>query len=475
MGIIDTQTKEAVALFRVTEYTYGSTATTTRSVHMSFWNADGTAILVANLHGKAIERINITRDSSDTITNAVFDRSASLGLGQSQSVATSATYFTGANAFGNNLVGGLVGAYSNADLGDLTPNGVCKENGCSSGSNGAAGGRGNNLPICPIPSSQGLVYATLAGGGLLILDSTTTPMQIKGEYGNNKVYGAGCGGVETAGKMYTNAGVSASAAGETQSMFGVWQFDDSNYLGATVNAENTPDPVLVYEDASTNTLTGGNMNGASATDMTGQLPGTTTRRDSHGAAATTNSKFLHVVDRIQNVMEVFDTTTFARSTYSLTTQSGAVGDANMGGCFSRSVTDGGALPLNDPAPDLFERTPDGKYMMIALRGPAPVSVPHSAQGSCPGVGIVELSEDGKTGALVDVLRSTNTVADNIAVFDAPGGFMYSGSERSDVHGTIVVEKQSQGEGCSDSDFICIFFRNIFLFISAIFDFLVFWD
>jgi len=64
------------------------------------------------------------------------------------------------------------------------------------------------------------------------------------------------------------------------------------------------------------------------------------------------------------------------------------------------------------------------------------SSPHS-----PGVGIVQLSPNGKSGTLVDVLRATNTLPDNIGgSFNAPGGMIYSGEERSDVHGAIVVEK-----------------------------------
>jgi len=87
--------------------------------------------------------------------------------------------------------------------------------------------------------------------------------------------------------------------------------------------------------------------------------------------------------------------------------------------------------------------------MIAFRGPAPVSVPHSAQGSCPGVGIVKLCANGKFGCLVGVLRTTNTVPDLIDDITLPNGFdtagnplfiTYSGNERSDVHGAIVVSK-----------------------------------
>ena len=54
LGIVDATTKEAVALFRVTEMTYtkGEDKVTTRNVHMSFWNGDGSAILIHNLSGE---------------------------------------------------------------------------------------------------------------------------------------------------------------------------------------------------------------------------------------------------------------------------------------------------------------------------------------------------------------------------------------------------------------------------------------
>ena len=116
----------------------------------------------------------------------------------------------------------------------------------------------------------------------------------------------------------------------------------------------------------------------------GQKPGTTTRRDSHGTVATVDGKYVHTVDRIQNVVEVFDSATYERTTYDLVSMDGKSGMSGPAGpCFARSVLDDGGLPLNDPAPDLLEATPDGKYLMVAFRGPAPVSVTHSAQGSCP--------------------------------------------------------------------------------------------
>jgi len=99
---------------------------------MSFWNSDGSAILIDNLNGKAIERINVLRDASGQIIDLEFDKTASLGFGKNMAVVESATYFLGSNALNTgSLLGKTVGTYEEANLGDLTPAGVCKENGCS--------------------------------------------------------------------------------------------------------------------------------------------------------------------------------------------------------------------------------------------------------------------------------------------------------------------------------------------------------
>ena len=153
-----------------------------------------------------------------------------------------------------------------------------------------------------------------------------------------------------------------------------------------------------------------------------------------GGVETVDGRFVHVVDRIANVVEVFDAESFARSTYDLVSADGQGG--GIGPCAAASATDDAALPGNDPAPDLIDRTPDGRYLVIALRGPVPVSVTHAAQGSCPGVGIVELADDGARGRLVGVLRTTNTL--DTSDGGVPGGHAYAGAERSDVHGAIAV-------------------------------------
>ena len=231
--------------------------------------------------------------------------------------------------------------------------------------------------------------------------------------------------------------MSASGAGATWSTFTMYTLDDTAFT-TTPNAENSPTPTVVYRDSG-NTATGGSTTGASA-NTSGQLPGTTTRRDAHGVAVTVDGKYIHNVDRIQNKVEVFDTDTLARTTYDLTSADGQ--GTGTGPCDAASVSDDSGLPSNDPAPDLMERTPDGKYLAIAFRGPTPVSVTHSAQGSCPGVGLVELTSGGAYGKLVGVLRTTNTVDDTPQ--SAPGGHAYTGDEHSDIHAATVVLKTGAG-------------------------------
>ena len=329
-------------------------------------------------------------------------------------------------------------------------------------------------------------------------------MKIVGEYGNAIVNGAGCGGIEAGDDLvFLNAGVSASAAGATQSTFTVYAFEvrrkmtgfvwdrttiarvgrsayslllllvalnrichkrslllllaaltppvptsrslflfqDSSFDSNPANpTQNLPHPIQVFRDA-TNTNSIGNVDGVPLRDTPDQLPASTTRRDSHGMAATIDRRYIHVVDRIQNRIEVFDTATLAHTgSYDLTSVDGQAGRSGpAAACLAASVLDDPLLPRNDPAPDLMEITPDGRHLMVALRGPMPVSVSHAAQGSCPGVGVVEITEGGKSGRLVGVLRSTNSV-DNVPVGAIAGGVVYAGAERSDIHGAMVVKK-----------------------------------
>jgi hypothetical protein len=446
IGIMDGRTKEAVALFRVTQVAAGAQ----RSVHMSFWNNDGSALLVANLHGKILERIDITRDDEGNIVNANFNRAASLGVGTNQVILEAATAFTGNNAHGNALVSTVSGMYDLAGaFGNYTHNGYCKENLCAAGGTDADdapnGGRPNNVIVCPIVSDNDYAYITMGGGGLLVADTATTPMSLTGEFGREVVNGAGCGGVQIDDTMWLNAGASASGAGLTQSTFTVYAFDDTAF--SSLQAPDMPAPMLIYKDTDpddgtgANTLTLGNVDGpggnvSETVNDTGQIPGITTRRDAHGMARTLDGKYIHTVDRIQNLAEVFSTQSMSRvATYDLTSRNGN-GTGGEGACAAWGVTDDAGLPTNDPAPDLMDHTPDGKYLVVALRGPVPASVLHAAQGSCPGVGIIRLLSNGKRGKLATVLVATHSVPTTQSS-TAVGGHDYTGAERADVHGASV--------------------------------------
>lgn len=358
----------------------------------------------------------------------MFDTNASLGLGKNMTVVEKATYFAGINAYGKALIGGVSGNYEIAALGNLTPNSKCKENGCD-GAVGAAGGRLNNLPVCPIPSSQGnLLYITLSGGGLLIGKTDTTPMTLVAEYGNNIVYGGGCGGAEVGKVVYLNSGVSSAASGLNQSDFSLWAFDSSKYMDVPFQPENEPLPLTVFSDDG-NTATLGNLQGP-LENLSGQLPSQSTRRDSHGIVAIANGNYVHTFDRIQAEVYVVDTATNTGSfAYSL---------RNSGVC--KGITDDTNLPEDDPSPDLLDTTPDGLYIAIAFRGPAPVTFAHTTQGSCPGVGIVKLDNGGRNGKLITVLRTTNLTPDSIPVVVVPGGVNYVGKERSDIHMVAVIDR-----------------------------------
>lgn len=437
IGIIDTETREAVSLFRLSKFD----TTKERSVHMSFWLADGSAIACTNLHGKAIERINIGRDDSGKIISAEFDRGGTFGLGTSNTILEESTYFEGLNAFGRPLIGSIVGDYSEDALGDLTPSGYCKEDGCPGGSSLPPTGRVNNVPICPIPSSNDNLYVNFGGGGMLVLDPKQTPMAVVGEYDSTTFNGAGCGGIQVDKQMFMNAGISAGGPGFEQSTFTLYSFDDEAYGGSDAIVPNNPPPRVVFKDP-TNTNTIGNVDGVDAPNDTGQIPGITTRRDAHGLTKTLDQKYIHAFDRIQSKVEVFDVDTDELVyTYDLTSMDGKSGrpenEGDAGACMAKSITDDPSMVPNDPSPDLLGQSPDGRYIFVGLRGPAPVSVAHSGQGSCPGVGVIEISKSGKKGMLVDVLRTTNTI-DTAPLPPIVGGIQYTGAERSDIHSAIVV-------------------------------------
>ena len=222
-----------------------------------------------------------------------------------------------------------------------------------------------NWPICPIvDSSSRFGFVTLRGGGMFVVNARTTPMTIVGEYDKATVKGNGCGGLEVAGNMYINSGGSPVNVSGTDPHhpalygFDVYRFPLTGYTSA--NAPNAPAPALL--------LSKGGMS------------------DSHGVVATNHDRYLWALDRHANVAEIIDL------------ESGKwVNTVNLVGAVS-----------DDPAPDLVHPAPNGNRLFVALRGPVPLSGdPHNAQGTTPGLGIIQVTEGGRSGSLMTRVPLTN--------------------------------------------------------------------
>jgi hypothetical protein len=376
LGIVDGETKQPVCLFRTTGSNTG------RQNHMSFWAPDGSSVIVANQNGRLLERVDVTRDGSGAVVGFDFDAVATLDMvgGAGRILAQPLAVDMDANDGIACTVSGLVADGQPT----ATPAGVPKQ---------VAGLRPLNTVICPVPASTGRhVFVSLGGGGMFVVDIRTTPMAIVGEYDTSVVRAAGCGGVEAAGFMHLNTGTPAPNISE----FTVYRFPLAYPSAPVFSPPNTPAPIAVFADVDNGKVAGVDIPAGS-------------NRDAHGIVLVRNvvsgtPRYLHQMDRIRNNVEVFkvappwDDLEFRHEgTYSLTT-TGACG------------TTTGATKTNDPTPDLgdlsVDGVPDGRRIYLALRGPFPLTVSHAADGSCPGLGIITLSANRKSGELTYVLPST---------------------------------------------------------------------
>jgi len=243
----------------------------------------------------------------------------------------------------------------------------------------AAGLRPDNAPICPVLSAAGdLAFVTLRGGGMLVVDPRPTPMRIVAEYDMNTVHGNGCGGLQIGGSLYLNSG---GRPGPMEHLhlygFDVYRFGLDEFRTAALPAVNAPAAKVVY-----------------------QVDGP---HDSHGMVLAGNrGRFLWVFDRHADTAEVFAT----------------ADDRRVG-----TIALNGGLTSN-AAPDLSDVAPSGKLVFVALRGPTPLSGdPHNARGATPGLGIVKVTNGGRSGELAGIVRFSNVGADGV--------------ERADPHGLRV--------------------------------------
>jgi len=243
----------------------------------------------------------------------------------------------------------------------------------------APGLRPDNAPICPVISQAGdLAFVTLRGGGMLVVDPRPTPMRIVAEYDMDTVNGNGCGGMQVRGRMYVNSGGRPGPMEHLHTYgFDVYRFTVDDFSGGRQLGPNSPAATTVFE-------------------VDGQ-------HDSHGMVLTgSRGKYLWAFDRHADTVEVL-----------ATADDSHVGTIALNG------------PLTDnAAPDLSDIAPSGDLVFVALRGPTPLSGdPHNARGSTPGLGVLRVSDRGRGGELVGIVRLSNIGADGI--------------ERADPHGLRV--------------------------------------
>ena len=331
-----------------------------RQAHAAFPAPNNAYVLVANQNGKLLERINTDANINgipyEGASDIVHDTAATLDLARC-----------------------------------ITPNGVpCETPGVAP--------RPNNSVVGPmIDRKSTLTFLTLAGGGLLVVDTRRggAAPPIVAEYDNSTVRANGFGGMQkgaiTAKRIYLNSG----AGGTNVSEADLYSFPLAAFpTSPAFNPPNVPAPTVVF-----------------AFDTAGH--------DSHGMLLLNRDRkqrYLWAADRPANTIEVVDTTTDTHvNTFSVVSAYSA-----------------------DPAPELFDLAPNGAHAFVSLRGPCPVTGNiagvNNAVGATPGVGVLRMRQGGRTGAMVGIAPINNV--DPSIVSCAPAGAPAS-NNRGDVHGIAV--------------------------------------
>ncbi len=230
------------------------------------------------------------------------------------------------------------------------------------------GERPDNAPICPITeASSTYAFVTLRGGGLLVINVKETPMKVVGSLTDVEINPGGCGGIQVGNTMYVNSG-------------GGWPVAPLAYDVYAVDLASLPESISAKLVSSRDTMFA----------------------DSHGMVAV--GQYLWVVDRAGNKIEIIDTVTNL-----------IVGMVNLVGTHSQ-----------DPAPDLIGVAPDNSYVFTNMRGIHPLTgnnkSVNNAKGSTPGIMIIQVQNDGRSGKVVGISSVSN---------------MKNGKETADPHGIAV--------------------------------------
>lgn len=230
------------------------------------------------------------------------------------------------------------------------------------------GDRPDNAPICPITEdSSTYAFVTLRGGGLLVVNVKETPLKVVGSLTNTQIHPGGCGGVQVGSTMYINSGGGWPVAPLSYDIYAI----DINSLPKSIDAKLVSSRDGKFADA-------------------------------HGMVAV--GQYVWVADRAGNDVEIIDSSSKM-----------SVGTVNLVGSHSP-----------DPAPDLIGVAPDKSYVFTNLRGIHPLTANNkkvnNAKGSTPGILVIKVQSNGKSGSVVGVAGVSN---------------MKNGKETADPHGIAI--------------------------------------
>ena len=233
----------------------------------------------------------------------------------------------------------------------------------------------DNAPICAAIDSTGRHgFVTLRGGGLAVVDVRTTPMSLVALYDKNVFTPVGCGTQQIGNWMWIDSGGGLASKLDG---FDVYRIPLGSLSGPVPMAPTPSEIEWLFTDPSEH-------------------------RDAHSIVPTKHERYAWVFDRAANVAEVFETENGAH-----------INTIELAG-----------PGAEDPTPDLGDISPSGNRIFVSLRGPNPLSGdPHASTGDSPGLGVIQVTEGGKSGFLKEIVRISNMDA--------------GGVERADGHGVRV--------------------------------------
>ena len=200
-----------------------------------------------------------------------------------------------------------------------------------------------NLPVIPVFSKDGkFMYVPQRGGGSYTIDHTTTPMKVIGTVGKGEIGAQSCCATFVGDAVWTTAQGGATATSTSFNLYKV------------TGLPNAPSAKKIVS-------------------RTGSV-------ESHGVLLV-GGRYLWVVDRFANTLDIFDTSTDASEPVK-----------------SLSLASG-ALAGRDPAPDIMDIAPDGKTVFLTLRGKAPVTSNikdvNNSVGDVGGFAVLSVRDDGR--------------------------------------------------------------------------------